>query len=242
MWFLGALLAINVVHAQQPAAPAPDEQALERARVLFANGKRLYDEGSYEAAIEAWEACYEISKLPALLYNLSNAHERLGDPREALSYLNRYRAIADLPPEEHDRLARKASTLELRVREAEEQPAPVAPATAPVEPSPLAPRRRSAAGGVALTVTGGAALVTGAVLGGLALQTRSQLREDCRDLGDGFLCTETASSDISRAEGLGTAAVVALGAGGAGLVSGVSLLVAGGGGAPTAGLSVHLRR
>ncbi len=224
MWFLGALLALDVVFAQPADVPAePSSEAdLERARVLFENGKRLYDEGSYEAAIEAWQACYDISRRPALLYNLSNAYERLGNTAQALETLNRYRAIADVSPEEHDRLARKASTLELRAR----NEAAVLP---PPEPAPGSPPSRGrSVGGTVLTVTGGALAVTGAVLGGIALGARGNANRACRDFQDGQLCPSSADDDARQFEQLGTLSLVALGVGGAGLVSGVTLLVAGG--------------
>ncbi|MEM6930896.1 MAG: hypothetical protein AAF602_28435, partial [Myxococcota bacterium] len=216
--------------------PAPTEADLERARVLFANGKRLYDEGSYEAAIEAWQACYDISQRDALLYNLSNAHERLGNFSEALGFLNRYRAVAELPPAEHDRLARKASTLEVRVR----SEAAVVETEAPVLAPPEKSRSGRGGAGTALTVVGGAAAVTGAVLGGLALNARSSVDSACMEVDGRRLCPASADDDIRRAEQLGTLSLVALGVGGAGLVSGITVLVSGGDD-PGAAVEVSMR-
>ncbi|MEO0600111.1 MAG: tetratricopeptide repeat protein [Myxococcota bacterium] len=234
MWLLGALLALDVAYAQPAEPSAPTEADLERARVLFANGKRLYDEGSYEAAIEAWQACYDISQRDALLYNLSNAYERLGNFSEALAYLNRYRAVAELPPEEHDRLARKASTLEVRVR----SESAVVETDAPVlTPPPEKSRSGRGAAGTALTVVGGAAAITGAVLGGLALNARGNVDSACMDVDGRRLCPASADADIRQAEQLGTLSLVALGVGGAGLVSGITVLVSGG---DDAGASVEV--
>jgi len=223
MWILGALLATSVAQAQPSDSDKEESLSdldLERARVLFENGKRLYDEGSYEAAIQAWQACYDISERPALLFNLSNAHERLGNFARALELLNSYRAQAQgLDPEEHERLARKSSTLELRARN-ERQALP--------EPLEQRERRSNNGAGTALTVTGGVLLATGAALGSLALLAQRNARTECVELPDGLLCKDTASGDIGRAEQFGTLSVVALGVGGAGLLGGVSLLASGG--------------
>lgn len=83
-----------------PAAPAAEPptnaeltEAATReaeARELFILGDRLYAEGDYEAALRAFERAYAISGRPALRYNMANAHERLGQYREALIALVDY--------------------------------------------------------------------------------------------------------------------------------------------------------
>lgn len=205
-----AIVALGDARAQ--AAGAPPEAAAaadqDRARTLFENGKRLYNEGSYEAAIEAWQACYELSGRPELLYNLSNAHERLGDTALALELLNRYRAQAVLTAEQHEQYARKASTLELRMREDEA----------------VARRPRPPLGGIAGAVVGGLAIAGGAVLGSLAQDDRAEVRATCLDLPEGLLCPSAAEAPIRRAEQYGTASLVLLGAGGAAVLTGVTVV------------------
>jgi tetratricopeptide (TPR) repeat protein len=83
-------------------APAPEPEpatdaelakaaaAEAEARELFILGDRLYAEGDYEAALRAFERAYAISGRPALRYNMANAHERLGQYREALVALVDY--------------------------------------------------------------------------------------------------------------------------------------------------------
>ncbi len=102
------------------AAPATDENR-EQARQLFANGQRLYSEGSYEAAIIAFKKGYELSQEPAFLYNIANAYERLGEFGEARDYYDQYRVYAD--EGQQDALARKIAVLDKRQSEklAEEQ-------------------------------------------------------------------------------------------------------------------------
>lgn len=226
MWLLSVLVAMPVVQAAEaPAELSAEDEA--RARQLFENGRRLYGEGSYEAAIVAWEACYDLSKRPELLFNLSNAYERLGDARKALDLLNRYRAEATLTPDEHDRLARKASTLETRVN------------AAPPPPAQVDSKRftgRDAAGAV-IALTGTGALVVGALFGTYALDAREQVRSNCVDTGNGLLCPESAQASIDRAERDGPLSLVALGVGGLGLISGITL-IATPGPQPKAGLEV----
>lgn len=226
MWLLATLLASGAALAQpaepttepttEPTEPGEPTDEDRRAQVLFANGKRLYDEGSYEAAIEAWEACYEISERLALLYNLSNAYERVGRFKHALDLLNTYRAKASLSPEEHERLARKASTLEVRWR-TEESTETVTKTRA----------GRGLGPGIGVTAAGGVAVLAGAVLGGLALDARGSASAACADVEEGRICQDFAASDISRVGQLGTASVVALGIGGLGVITGVSLLATG---------------
>ncbi|MEN0065312.1 MAG: tetratricopeptide repeat protein [Myxococcota bacterium] len=201
--------------APEPEAPDP-EVMLERAKVLFTNGKRLYDEGAYEAAIEAWETSYGLSQRSGLLFNLSNAYERLGNYSKALELLNRYRAQAELSPEKQEQLSRKASTLEMRAVAAED--------------AGSGSNRSSGrtAAGATLLVVGGTALVASAVLGGLAYQSRRRVLETCLELDQGFLCPENTPVEIDRAEQFGTISGIALGVAGVGILSGVTLFAAGG--------------
>lgn len=81
--------------APEPA-PADEAKSAEaaaaeaKAREFFVLGDHLYAEGDYEAALRAFERAYAISGRPALRYNMANAHERLGQYREALVALVDY--------------------------------------------------------------------------------------------------------------------------------------------------------
>lgn len=96
-----------------PDAPAkPSAPDLERARELFENGKGLYQEGSYAAAIAAFRQAYALSGDPVLLYNIALAHDRAGDFDGALEYLEYYRAFA--PESERAALEEKEESLRKR--------------------------------------------------------------------------------------------------------------------------------
>lgn len=83
------------------------------ARDLFRRGQRSYQAGDYEAAIADWRAAFELDPRPLILFNLSQAHERLGQPVEAAQALERYleRSEPD-DPHQSDARARLAALRE----------------------------------------------------------------------------------------------------------------------------------
>ncbi len=96
------------------AAPAPDAAARE----LYLRGDRAYAEGSYEAALRDFSEAFRLSERPALLFNMANAHERLGQFAEAKTALERYLPEAGSRTE----LVRKRiAGLEERIRKLEKQ-------------------------------------------------------------------------------------------------------------------------
>ena len=107
---LGALCAMpagaaaRAPEAAPSAAPAetsPEEAKRAEARALYREGSSLFQLGKYEEALEKFEACYKLSPLPLILYNIALTQRELGerdrDPqrlREATSmYRNFHRAM-----------------------------------------------------------------------------------------------------------------------------------------------------
>ncbi len=113
----------------EPALGALDEAArmaqMEQAKALYANGKSLYDEGLYDQAVRAFEESYALSGQPALLFNIANAFERMGDLQSALDALNWYR-IYVMDDKEQERIARRQGNLEDRLEEQEARDAAIA--------------------------------------------------------------------------------------------------------------------
>ena len=70
------------------------------ARALFERGQSVYHEGDYETALEAWTRAYELSGRAAILYNIAQAHGRLGrflDEKRALErFLEEYAASRNI--------------------------------------------------------------------------------------------------------------------------------------------------
>lgn len=82
------------------AAGAPDD-----ARTLFARGQVAYSQGDYDDAVDLWTRAYGLDPRPLLMWNLSQAYERLGRLEEAATALDTYLAHAD-PSDEHQADAR----------------------------------------------------------------------------------------------------------------------------------------
>ena len=83
MFVLSALLAL--------ASPSGAQQAadLERAKASFKAGANAYAAGDYLAAIQALEAAYEISPLPAIAFSLAQAERRQYFVKEERVHLER---------------------------------------------------------------------------------------------------------------------------------------------------------
>lgn len=231
--WIAALLLSLVAFGTTPAHAQDGDDADARARELYENGARLYDEGLYEDAIAAWKAAHDLSERPLLLYNIANAYERIGKYQEALDHLNRYRALA--PSSERETLERRMRNIERRLEEEKANQ----PATTTTEPTDTGPSMtvtkttpvRSTAGphpaGIGLVVGGGVGLALGGVFGGLALRERASARALCTEVATGDpLCPSEAKAhtDADRQWSLG--GDIAFIAGGAALGAGVIVLIA----------------
>jgi hypothetical protein len=108
---LAATLAAQIAMAPGLAAAAGSPTAAQ----LRSRGDAAMDDGAFASAIEVYRASYELSRDPALLYNVGNAYEHLGDYPDALTYLERFAVTAG--PELKARVPRLDDLLEsLRAR------------------------------------------------------------------------------------------------------------------------------
>jgi tetratricopeptide (TPR) repeat protein len=73
-------------------AQGSEERVDEEARSLFHAGESAFSQGRYEAALEHFQAAYELSPRPELLFNIGNTAERLRREEEALEAYRRYLA------------------------------------------------------------------------------------------------------------------------------------------------------
>jgi tetratricopeptide (TPR) repeat protein len=76
----------------------------ESAEELYDEGQRAYDAGDYARAVDRWEASYQLSMEPGLLFNVAQAYRRAGNCTRALSSYRQFvtsdptsdrRALAD---------------------------------------------------------------------------------------------------------------------------------------------------
>lgn len=72
------------------APKQPSEAEMVAAKQHFDSGARFFQEGNYSAAQLEFRAAYELSKLPALLFNLGRTAEKQGQKEEALRYYDQY--------------------------------------------------------------------------------------------------------------------------------------------------------
>ena len=92
----------------------------DRAREYFMNGKSLFEEGEYQAAVDAWQKAYELSPRALLLYNIATAHEKLGELEEAKKFYMEYRIEAgsgELSEDQKKQLKDKIAALDVLIAE-----------------------------------------------------------------------------------------------------------------------------
>jgi hypothetical protein len=112
LWLLlaAALLLGPAVQAQGKARPAPSARAAQdattAARGHFERGARLYKQARYKDAIAAFEAAYKLKPHGAILFNIAQCHEKLGDLASAWKGYDAYlRATPDAEDEQNVRVA-----------------------------------------------------------------------------------------------------------------------------------------
>ena len=82
-----ALLVLLAVEARPARAEVQDRAV---ARMHFDRGVTLYEAGSYQAALDEFQAAYEAQPHPAVLVNIANCFARTGRPVRAIRAFERY--------------------------------------------------------------------------------------------------------------------------------------------------------
>ena len=172
------LSAALPVAAQDPPAPSDLDT---QARAHFQSASAYFETGDYEAAIREFRAAYELSRRPALLFNLYVTYERLGQLDRAVEHLERY--LAEFP-EAENRAALELRLERLRAR-AREQAATPAPSGGTDLTVPAI---------VAFSAAGVGAALFG-VFGAAALVEDDSLSAAC-GAGAGRTCTESQVSGL----------------------------------------------
>jgi tetratricopeptide (TPR) repeat protein len=86
-----ALVLVLLLGAQVAQAQSPKD--MEDAKVAFNQGQTAYDLANYDEALKHFTRAYELSKLPAILFNLGQAERRLYETGGALDHLRRSREL-----------------------------------------------------------------------------------------------------------------------------------------------------
>jgi tetratricopeptide (TPR) repeat protein len=106
MW----LCLLVVLTAQGQDVVHPKAEILAKAQLV--RGQRLYDEGHYTQAVQAFERAYALVPSPGLLPLLADAHEAQGELAPAIEALERYLPLA--PRREQPRVEERIAALKER--------------------------------------------------------------------------------------------------------------------------------
>jgi|GEM_PF-1394839 len=200
-----------------------DENA---AREAFQRGDSLFLEGDYLGAVTAFEEAYALSGRIEMLFNLANAHDRLGNYSEAGVALRGY--IPHAPKSQRAKLERRLQRFERLAKEQRErientpQPAAVAPQAPPpaVEPFPI-----DRVAGVGLITLGGASVIAGIGFAVSANGARKKLDEQCHEGAKGRLCPAKSEVYLDRDKAHSLVADLAFVGGAALAVAGTYLVI-----------------
>ena len=205
--FAGAASRPRAAHAQ----PGAD---LDQARQRYGAAEAAMQAGRFDDAVRDYQASYDASRDPALLYKIGRAHERAGRCDAALRYYGRYLREA-APPEAFAATTRERivacggdpAAIEAGALPAAVLPAPAEPPAVPPPPVPPEPAARPPAPALAtrtptnhqkvawVVVGSGLALAT---LGGVLAYAANSSENDIRDLYLGFGGQPTAFDDRTR--------------------------------------------
>jgi tetratricopeptide (TPR) repeat protein len=174
---LGCLLAAAMMLVAGAALAQPSD-----AERLYNQGQQAYDAKNYGAALEAWQRSYELSKLPALVFNIAQAQRLHGDCRAAV---DSYRKFVELDPTSSERADAETWLKEL-------QPCPVAKPPPKVITPPVGghppkteppghPGQTKRVVGLTMIATGVAVAATGLWFGNKASSLADELDADCAD-------------------------------------------------------------
>src|SRR5687767_12825659 len=86
-------LALAVLFASPPAPGYAQQSPRERAalsRDAYDAGKKHYNLGEFEQAIERWKQGYEYKDDPIFLYNIAQAYRQRGDHQKAIFFYRAY--------------------------------------------------------------------------------------------------------------------------------------------------------
>ena len=162
-------------------APARAEVSFKRevAQAHFKLGVKYYGVAHYQKALEEFSKAHEVEPLPELLYNMGRCHEGLGDFVRALTLYRR--CLKDNPNSATRAAVQKRIEALERVATSKSSQKKTEKRVASPRGEPSSTAWRKTAGWVVLA-TGGAALITGAVMGSL-VTTREEEYEEAAAAG-----------------------------------------------------------
>jgi hypothetical protein len=229
---IGHLAAAETISPSCPEKPDDPASARALAKTWFQKGEALVGEEMFVEALGAFDCSLRMVEHPATMVNAAKAAELAGEKAEALTLFERA-AAATPEAEKRTEIDARIAALkdELAKEEAAQTPSPPVepepvvepePTFVPPPPPPPPPEEKrsplAVPGYVAIGV-GGAGVVVGAVLAGLAGKARNdgEATDSWREFQD----------DRDALNGYRTGAIVGLAVGGALLATGVVLVLLG---------------
>jgi hypothetical protein len=111
-----AAVAAEIAQAEEHPAPPNDAPAKARAQALLREGTNAYGRGDYAAALEKFNAAYQIFPSPKLWFNIGQANRDLGRPVDAVAAFDRFlREAGDAPPETLAEARRSSAELKTKL-------------------------------------------------------------------------------------------------------------------------------
>ncbi len=184
------LLTGPIAPSVAQAAPAAEESF----DTLTEEASEKYSEGDYDGAIALFERAYALDPEPNILFNIGRIYEESGNYEDAIVYYERFisepQVDLDAKQVALDRRDLAKAVVEIQKKDAEPKPEEKPPEekppeekppeeTIPVEPpeeSPPPKPRNVRPIGYTLLGTGAAALIGGAVVGGLAKREETNFK------------------------------------------------------------------
>jgi tetratricopeptide (TPR) repeat protein len=173
----------------------PTQAREDAARDAFRRGDRLYLEGDYEGAVVSFEEAYALSGRIEMLFNLANAHERLGNYSEASVALRGY--IPHSPEGDRPALERRLARFETLAEKEKEQADETARTAKKLQENPR-PFPVARTFGIGLITLGSAAVVNGVAFAISAAGARKKLNSLCEGEGGTRLCPAEAQMPLDR--------------------------------------------
>lgn len=183
---LGTALSVATLPLHSAMAFAPTGEELEAQAV------EAYEGGDFSEAARLFEAAYEASGDPNLLYNIGRVHEEAGKLELAIEYYDRFIHAEGVGLDTRVVASERLSQLRKVVGEEapEEKPTEPEESSPPEEAKPdpatddgpsndADQERRDRGlliGGTVLLATGGTMAIIGGIMGGLALRTDDRLQ------------------------------------------------------------------
>ena len=121
-------LAVALTPVSQALAQEYDPETIESVNQHFERGEKHFYDEDYEAAIREFEAANDLIPNAIFLYNISVAHERLGQREKALATAEEAERVGGLGPDEsasnRARIAamRRTKTAEVAATEVRSEP------------------------------------------------------------------------------------------------------------------------